>query len=82
VIAGHGAGSRRRRPSGREEGLEATQPLLVLIGHHAIDGIADDRRERDTLSTRLLAEPSHLLLCEGDLGADHARMITVSLMVM
>ena len=74
--------SGRGRTGRSQECVKSVAPLVILVGHDAVDRIADDRRKGHMPAARLSAQASHLVLGQGNLRSYHANMITVVLTVM
>ena len=74
--------SGRGGPGRSQECVNAVPTPVILVGHHAIHRVADDRRKGHMPAARLSAQASHLVLGQGNLRSYHSNMITVMVVVM
>jgi hypothetical protein len=82
VISRHGPGTRRGSAGGGEQRIDTRRSAIVLVGYDAINRVADDGSQGDVSPARFPSKASHLVFGEGNLGSNHAPMITVALELM
>ena len=77
MVPGDRSGPGSSRSGDLKQRLQAIQPRLIRIRHRAVDGIANDGRQRDVPTASLSTKASHLVLGQRNLRPDHELMITL-----